>query len=295
VESRLSLLSLGLSSISGESSGVIVNDLESNYSRLLPIRNDVFPTFDDDQESAACQIFAAVAGHLDEQKITDIVELGCGTAEILDGLRAKIEAMALHEVSCFGVDSCAEEIAIAKRLRPGCEFFEERAEDFVTARDRISGGIKSSNTLLMCVGHTIPHFQRMELFLDGVARWQPSLIFVDLYDEWDSLMRQLESPSAQPVQKVKRSYRSAEGRLVTHMLTTKQNPDDPDRVLRGIETFCDGKPTSTRFWTTQLRRSSDWFRIEIEKRGYSLDFALSYKGGYGPMRAFLFSRAITAP
>ena len=59
--------------------------------RLLPIRTTYSLLSDDDQESAAREIFAAVAGRLDEQQITDIVELGCGTAEILTAL--KIEAM----------------------------------------------------------------------------------------------------------------------------------------------------------------------------------------------------------
>jgi hypothetical protein len=268
-----------------------VKDSESDYSRFLPIRMQVLPTFDEDQESAARAIFAAVIDHLKDKRITEVVDLGCGTAEILDNIRAKMEAMPLADVRYLGIDCCAEEIAIAKELHPQCSFTEQRAEDF--AATRVSNdSINAAETLLMCVGHTVPHFQLMGLFLDGLARWQPALVFVDLYDEWDALVQQLDSPDAPPVQQLKQSYRSAEGNLVTHVLTTKRNPNRDDSVLRGIETFCDGKPMPVRFWTTQLRKSCDWFRTEIEKRGYVLERTLRYKAGYGPMRAFLLSRAL---
>jgi hypothetical protein len=269
-----------------------MTDIDSDYSLLLPIRNVVFPAFDGNQKRAASAIVACVLQSRAARHINCVMELGCGTAEILDSVHTQLVSACGREMKCVGVDCCAAEIAIARELRPEYDFFEQRAEAFMKFVARGGSGIAPKSTLLMCVGHTMSHFHDTSRFLDDLTAWGPGLVLIDFYEEWDAVVRHFESPDMPPVRQLKQSYRSAGGTLMTHTLTTKRNPDDRDRVVRGIETSSDGQADPTGFWTTQFRRDSGWFLAEFERRGYTVEQTLAYSGGYGPMRGFLLSRQI---
>lgn len=262
---------------------------ESDYSRLLPIRDEVFPTFDTDQQVAASAIASIIAPHIEKHGITAIVDLGCGTGEVLKGVRERIVAPTGRQIRSIGIDCCAAEISIARRSCAGCEFVVQGAEEYVRHLARDEAGIDPARTLVMCVGHSIPHFDQIDEFLDDLARWRPARILMDFHEGWDTIVRHFDGPNAGPVQQAKQSLRSSDGRTVAYVLTTKRNPADPERVLRGIEAIGNGA-TAASFWTTQCRRSSDWFLAEMGRRGYVLGHNMAYKGGYGPMNALLLSR-----
>jgi hypothetical protein len=265
-------------------------DIDSDYAQLLPIRGDIFPTFAEDQEAAARAIFAGIARHVGKRKVEAIIELGCGTAEILDSIRRQLVASGGSQVRSVGVDCCSAEIALARKMRIECEFIDERAEEFVRSLAiNPSGFTRTASTLLLCVGHTISHFHAMEQFLNDLARWRPGLVLLDFYGNWDTVIRQLHGPNAQPVQQLKQARHSSNGKPVTYALTTKRDPEDNDRVLRGIEALGGSNAVFSSFWTSQYRKCSGWFTTEMERRGYALAQSLSYSGGYGPMKGFLLS------
>jgi len=267
-------------------------DVDSDYSRLLPFRDAVFPTFDADQERAASIVSAAVLKSQAGQRIGGIIDLGCGTAEISGLVRREMVKALGRGVKCLGVDRSSAEIAVARELRTGCEFVEQRAEAFVKSLGEGQNSFSPHNTLVLCVGHTIPHFHEASEFLDNISMWRPTLLLIDFYENWDAVVQHFEAPGAAPLRQVKHSYRSSTGNLVTHTLTTKRHPEDPERIVRGIETSYDGKPGTADFWTTQLRRGSGWFLRTFMRHGYAVDRTLTYTGGYGPMQGFLLARAL---
>jgi len=263
---------------------------EFDYSRLLPIREAVFPTFDTDQKAAATVIAAELAPKMEGCKAGAIIELGCGTAEILTSVRNELESAGLGPSKTVGVDCCAAEIAIARNSRVGCDFIEQRAESFMRSVARAEVHISPTKAVVMCIGHTIPHFRETEAFLDDLVKWQPSLVLMDFHDGWDAVVEHFANPDAEPLRQIKRRLNTSDGGVVTYTLTTKPDPADPDRVLRGIETFCESRSMSAPFWTSQFRKCSDWFLREMHRRGYVLVRRIAYQSGYGPMRAFLMSR-----
>lgn len=263
---------------------------EADYSRLLPIRDAVFPTFDADQKSAADAIVTALAPMLEGQRPEALIELGCGTAEILASVRDRLESGGLGPSTAIGVDCCAAEIALAKKSRIGCDFVEQRAESFMRSAARGDLRISPAQSVVMCVGHTTPHFRETEAFLDDLAKWHPALVLMDFHDGWDALVARFDRSDAEPLRQIKRRHDSPNGGVVIYALTTKSDPVEPDRVLRGIEAFSEKCSISVPFWTNQYRRSSDWYLTEMRRRGYALARRMAYQSGYGPMTAFLMSR-----
>lgn len=264
---------------------------QSDYARLLPIRPEVFPNFNADQDVAASTIVRAVAHHLLNQPIDAIIDLGCGTGEILHTMRQQLLTLGSSAIRCVGVDCCAAELDVARKLWSACEFVEQTAEDFMSSiASADANAFRPQNTLVMSVGHTLPHFRNMITFLDNVAQWGAALVLIDFHHEWDDVVRHFQSQNPPPLRKAKQAYQS-ERESVTYSHLTQTDPEDANRVLRGIETLRDGKPISNRFLTSQLRRSTDWFLAELVRRNYVVEMALSYHAGYGPMSGTLLSRA----
>ncbi|GFO81894.1 MAG: hypothetical protein A49_15210 [Methyloceanibacter sp.] len=263
---------------------------ECDYSRLLPIREAVFPTFDADQRAAAKAIAAGLAPKLEGCSVEAVIDLGCGTGEILALLRDQLASAGSGQITALGVDCCAAEIAIARNRYVGCEFIESRAEEFMSSIARSGIAHSAEHTVVMCVGHTIPHFRGTEALLDALAKWQPAFVLLDFHDGWDAVVEHFTGPDTEPLRQVKQQLKTPDGEVVTYTLTTKPDPAEPDRVLRGIEAFADGRPSLVPFWASQFLKCSGWYLTEMHRGGYVLARRIGYQSGYGRMNAFLMSR-----
>lgn len=98
---------------------------QSDYDRLLPFRSDLFPSFMSDQEKAAERIAVAIercAG----SGLDAIVDIGCGTGEILASVKRRWEARGGRPIRCIGVDCAEQEVSLSSMANLSVE----RAADF---------------------------------------------------------------------------------------------------------------------------------------------------------------------
>lgn len=257
----------------------------SDYSALMRVRHMIFPTFDVDQKQAAREICEGVKAEIHARNIDCVIELGCGTAEVLDGVRRNVEESEHRAIKAIGVDCCGKEIEIANATYERCTFHEQRAEVFMKTLVRNRGRLESARSMMLCVGHTIPHFYDVPSFLDDVAEWRPGIVVVDWHDGWDHVVEHFGRANAQPMREAKRYPTKEHGSETVYTLTTKSNPDESERVLRGIEEIRDGQVLEVPIMTTQLRKPRSWFLAELEQRGFRLAKRIDYNSGYGKMNA----------
>jgi SAM-dependent methyltransferase len=252
---------------------------DNDYSKLLQYRDDLFPDFFPDQEKAAGEIAATIKEDVNKGAITTIIDLGCGTGEILASLSKRFAS-----VTCIGVDICAKEIELALGHEANCRFVCGKGEDPSVLR--ALGDNSWNTTLLLCVGHTVPHFQSLDAFLAILCQFRPAFLFVDFYHGWDSAVEKMRNPKRhQNELQEPKSYANER----VYFLTTKPSPGKKGYVCRGIEVLEDGKIDSKRFWTEQFLEGSDTIRDRIEKLDYVPESDVRYPAGYGSMRGFFFS------
>jgi SAM-dependent methyltransferase len=257
--------------------------MTSDYAELLSIRSSLYPNFNHDQTATAEMLFAQIEDMLKAGSITSIVDLGCGTGEIIDRLRHLITTRVCdRRVRCIGIDCCKAEIDLAQRRR-NCEFRCEDAEDIALLVDLVDW----SRTLLLCVGHTLPHFQNAKRFFDGIKELSPAFMLVDFHHEWDDVVERL---TEDPTREERDPKRIGEDGKV-YVLTTRCSSETGKAplLLRGIEVWQD-RDIKSEFWTEQIPQTSKWFLRELEALGYIPERELRYEAGYGPMRAHLLSR-----
>ncbi len=259
--------------------------MKDEYARLLAFRNILFPDFDEDQKKAAKEIFIVIESHIRDGDIRRIIDVGCGTGEILDNLRKlviKETSLKAGDIEFVGLDCCREEIDLATR-RMGCRFICAEGEKL---RELDLGEGDWTDTLVICVGHTITHFEDIEEFFGSIKALRPALILVDFYHKWDRIVEQLtENPTREDLapQKI-----GPEGEV--YILTTRGTSQKEGRIERGIQVLSNNELKDKNFWTTQIRQTSTWFIRGFEALNYIPERTLEYDAGYGPMKAFLFSQ-----
>jgi len=239
-----------------------MTESETDYARLLPFRDALFPTFKTDQAIAASAIASSVLECVSNGGVTTVVDVGCGTGEILDTVRQHLVSKWGVDVTCVGVDCCSEEIGLAKEAYPRCQFVHAKVEDWIHAEaaDRdVDRQVDWHRVALLCVGHTLPHFGNTEQVLEDIARLRPACIVADFHNQWDEVATQLSLTNALPIRKSKEGRPNADGTRNEFVLTTRRDNEDEDRVLRGIEMVTRDGPAPIGFWTSQLRRESQWF------------------------------------
>ena len=197
-----------------------------------------------------------------------------------------------RRVQYYGLDICAAEIEKARALSQDeqgnvvCQYKCVEAESLAYAALPVDWAC----TLLMCVGHTLPHFLKWHKFREAILRLKPRLILLDFYQSWDAVVERLQNDAMEVI----REPRHVTPDEITFLLSTcvdeSQFADGGGAVLRrGIEKLSGGDIISTGVWTYQHHRASEWFRREVEECGYIRETAFQYLSGYGPMKAELLS------
>ncbi len=85
--------------------------------------------------------------------------------------------------------------------------------------------INWSKTILLCTGHTLPHFEP-QLYLTFLAKYFPKYLFIDFYHNFDEVISSLESDGEESV---------VEPRIIvkdnSYALVTKADPTEKVRIL----------------------------------------------------------------
>jgi hypothetical protein len=250
---------------------------------MRAIRDIVFPTFKDDQVAAGKEFFEHIKSLATTGAVTTIVDVGCGTGEVLDSVRRHMsKEFKTLRLSFLGIDCCKEEIAEARKTYRNCTFEVHVGESFDTLE-----GIDWDHALVMCTGHTLPHFQPFEAFFRAVNQRQPAFLLIDFYHSWDHAVQTVRTDS----RNVHREPRMITKKGDCYILTTKLDARDHTRVVRGIELLRATTRNFTMvFETNQALRSHKEIVGRLEADGYIPETTFRYDGGYGRMNASLFSR-----
>jgi len=251
------------------------------YDALFEIRDILFKNFEKNQKNAADHILALFDKHIDNDNIETLVDIGCGTGEILMLLEEKYGSSI---GSYIGVDVSSKQIEFAvsnaKKKRSACNFIccalEELEDNFAFAT------INWSKTVLLCTGHTLPHFDQY-LFQNFLKKHCPKYLFVDFYNNFDETLDNLLEPENECIVEPRTVVKST-----SYALVTKTDPKADDRILRGIEKFSYGGGSEPVGITNQSRDKSSCHICRIKELGYLLEKSEEYTSAYGPIISYLF-------
>jgi SAM-dependent methyltransferase len=275
------------------------------YAEFVGRRSAILPDFDSRQERAAQNIYDLLAPFVRNGEIDTIVDLGCGTGEILVSLRDKfskdLAALSFGGLSLVGLDFSASEVDQAKSnvIKAGtaegpvtiefvhCDGSDIFLDDLAASLGhRFSSRVKSRMAVL-CTGHTIFHFSYLpELFRRmQSAPERPKLWLVDVYRSWDHALEVCKTREfLEP-----RSVQSSGDKRIINVLFTRRSKTSPAMVERGLyELAGDGGCDRTVVTTLQ----HDWSVEELKNRfssvGYILDREIDTECGYGEMKTLLY-------
>ena len=265
----------------------------SDYSALLDIRGTLFPEFVDHQNGAVEAIVDIVLGHLADEKVACILDVGCGTGEMLREIEQRLRSDKKYGdklPKLIGVDSCQRAITEARTGNHTCRFEQFSAEDLLDIEKRLDlGSMAWDKTLVMAVGHSLPHFE-WSAFLTFLIEKQPRFLLIDFYKNWNYAIEHL---SHLPPDEAVEEPRQMTGDGSSYLLYTQSS--GPEHVQRGIRLRTKTAYTHEQdlFTTRQFARKTEWFLSELRGKDYVLEKTLEYTAGYGEMHGYFLARTST--
>lgn len=269
---------------------------QEEYSDFLQLRYEVFPDFDAHQAKAIDSIFGLLRPFIKSGEIKTIVDVGCGTGEILVGLAEKFEQdPKLGAIDLIGLDSSEAELRIAGELcAPAsvrfskCEgsnvFFDDLTAELGFSPDPGIFSKQIESTAILCTGHTIFHFPYLIDLFERIETGQqrPRLWVVDVYRTWDEAI-------TKPEYLEPRSVYERGGKKSVNILFTRPSGVRPGMVERGMLRWTGGWDGERELISTVQHA---WKMDELIERfasaGYINRRLKDTVCGYGEMKTHLF-------
>jgi SAM-dependent methyltransferase len=280
-------------------------DQVGGYQQLAP--REVLPWFDERQQKAIKALFDFLIPKIRSGAIDRIVDLGCGTGEILVGLAQELtlDPRGGACVELLGLDSDLASVEEAQERRQkvtlpsevSCTFVHcKETDNFLealgTESNRDACTARGSTTAVLCLGHTIFHLPYLpEIFSRLISRptERPALWLVDVYHSWDSVLSGLENGLPQVDEP--RSYSVDQyGARWLHVLFTRKMEAEPAKVARGLVSRRDneGSQDDRDFETHQFA----WPTAELVARFAEARYWMADRApattGYGEMERLVF-------
>jgi SAM-dependent methyltransferase len=232
------------------------------------------------------------------QRLSSIVDLGCGAGELLSGVGSQLKGFNPN-LNLVGVDISQNQIDRALREFRGknIEFLRKSVDD-VEIPD-------PDTTLLMCLGNTMAHIgsRKLRYWLEKLGRENrlPKWILCDFAKDWRDLLEAAEvEPASGPI--IVKNANSRE-KAITY-INTSSGPGFVKRAM--IVQFIDkATERSTvenaldwsqhRFFVKQFADAPSTYHVMLGARGFKPEFGISpkisYFSGWGSHDLELWSKS----
>lgn len=263
------------------------------YKILASKRKEIFPYFDSYQKEYAYFLTNLLEKYIEGNMIDTILDLGCGTGEILIYIYDKInEKYRDKELKYIGVNYCETEIEIAKKLvgqNRKINIIRTKFDDIHTSKD-----IPLLNkAAVLCLGHTITHFLNVDDIITFLKSKRPLVFIHDLNKEWDDLLTKIGNGDI--VETIRKplnvKYNNGHDVILYNLLTTGIIVRRKKYVNRGIEELilkADKLERNLLFFTYQMKITSNEIIQNIKNSSYLLIEKYQYVSGYGPMIGYKY-------
>jgi SAM-dependent methyltransferase len=288
------------------------------YADLAAQNYAMLPGFDDRQVEAAQEIFETLMPHIQKGALEIIVDLGCGSGEVLVDLARRLSARRLNfgeakSILLIGLDPSAALIRKADEdlqkvdLASSVACLFARCDDPSTLPlDQLDTLLRSQNKTfastsermaVLCLGHTIFHLLYLDdLFetLDASAPIRPLMFIVDVYHSWDSTIEELRTSDKVAVAEPRSFIENGSGEKVLNVLFTRwAEASGRKEVERGLVQALDMDLRGEEVIVTrQLARTSGEMVAAFVKGRYLLAQKTASHSGYGEMNRFTFQRSM---
>ena len=236
------------------------------YADLAAQNYAMLPGFNERQVEAGQEIFETLIPHIQKGAVKVIVDIGCGSGEVIVDLARRLSHRQLNlgeavtnSVILVGLDSSTVLIEKAKAKIAAvtlsesirCEFeacdtpsnLPWKQLDRLLKKNGDNFTAASAHMAVLCLGHTIFHLPYLDnLFeaLENDAPSRPLMFMVDVYHSWDSTIAELKMSSTGTVAEPRSFTENGAGEKVLNVLFTRwvENSEQQE-VERGLSQTCD--------------------------------------------------------
>lgn len=259
------------------------------YQAMRKLRRVLYPHFNEDQKTASERIFRLIHPMLQDGRIKHVVDLGCGTGEILRGLymHAKKDRD-LKDITFTGLDVDSHEIQEAngkKRKSSGqhLEFHVGKAEQCFENSLNNYKETDWDKTIIICTGHTVVHFNWEHFKVKFLATKTPKYLFVDYFHTFDWVLKRL-SAGDNTVWEV---MAWDEKHNASYLRETKYLDNEKTKIKRSVVEYKSGERTE-KLSVPQEAMDTQKCRTELKKLNYIEEAEIFYPAGYGLMHGQLY-------
>ena len=281
-----------------------MKSVSTQYTGLVRERGVIFPDFLRQQDETARDLYQTLSPLITAGSLNTIVDIGCGTGEILSSLAGFIERDRPHldsKVFLCGLDANRKSIVEARRLHADGARPLTRLEFHISKHDallfdEIGAWIAPNENAyakmaVICSGHTFFHLQYLPLLFDHLRSSRaerPTMWIVDVYYCWDRILRQIQ----QGEHLEKRAERlKPDGQKLEYVLFSRKSIENADRLERGLYELSTRAQRARReiISTVQWAWSETELIAQFATAGYSVTKRGMVESGYGRMIRIVFS------
>lgn len=287
------------------------------YADLAAQNYAMLPGFGARQVEAGQEIFEILMPHIQKGALEVIVDLGCGSGEVLVDLARRLSERRLNvgeanSILLVGLDPSVDLIRKANEDLAKVKLATSVRCHFAVCDDPSSLPLTQFETLLkfegksfarasermavLCLGHTIFHLLYLdELFaaLEADAPTRPLMFIVDVYHSWDSTIEELRTSDAGAVAEPRSFTENGNGEKVLNVLFTRWAEATERKVVeRGLIQARDMDIRGEEVIVTrQLARTSVEMVAAFVGARYLFAQKTASHSGYGEVNRFTFLRS----